>query len=45
MDGMTGGVKNSAIAIIQNGLAQVAARKRCLHPSPVTARSWTALMR
>ena len=27
MDGMTGGVKNSAIAIIQNGLAQVAARK------------------
>lgn len=28
MDGMTGGVKNSAIAIIQNGLAQVATRKR-----------------
>ncbi|EMB9957575.1 DUF1983 domain-containing protein [Escherichia coli] len=27
MDGMTGGVKNSAIAIIQNGMAQVAARK------------------
>ncbi|MCT2766576.1 host specificity protein J [Enterobacter cloacae] len=27
MDGMAGGVKNSAIAIIQNGLAQVAARK------------------
>lgn len=27
MDGMTGGVKNSVIAIIQNGLAQVAARK------------------
>ncbi|EIP7814607.1 phage tail protein [Escherichia coli] len=27
MDGMTGGVKNSAIAIIQSGLAQVAARK------------------
>ncbi|HCM9361857.1 TPA: phage tail protein [Enterobacter bugandensis] len=27
MDGITGGVKNSAIAIIQNGLAQVAARK------------------
>ncbi|MCM7429845.1 phage tail tip fiber protein [Enterobacter bugandensis] len=27
MDGMTGGLKNSAIAIIQNGLAQVAARK------------------
>ncbi|HBM2871524.1 TPA: host specificity protein, partial [Enterobacter hormaechei subsp. xiangfangensis] len=27
MDGMTGGVKNSAIAIIQNGLAQVATRK------------------
>ena len=27
MDGMIGGVKNSAIAIIQNGLAQVAARK------------------
>ena len=27
MDGMTGGVKSSAIAIIQNGLAQVAARK------------------
>ncbi|HGE6954997.1 TPA: DUF1983 domain-containing protein [Enterobacter kobei] len=27
MDGMTGGVKNSAIAVIQNGLAQVAARK------------------
>ncbi|HHA1752435.1 TPA: DUF1983 domain-containing protein [Enterobacter kobei] len=27
MDGMTGGVKNSAIAIIQNGLAQVAARR------------------
>ncbi|MCU2793946.1 DUF1983 domain-containing protein [Enterobacter hormaechei subsp. hoffmannii] len=27
VDGMTGGVKNSAIAIIQNGLAQVAARK------------------
>ncbi|MCM7163406.1 TipJ family phage tail tip protein [Enterobacter hormaechei] len=27
MDGMTSGVKNSAIAIIQNGLAQVAARK------------------
>ncbi|EKK5413037.1 phage tail protein [Enterobacter cloacae] len=27
MEGMTGGVKNSAIAIIQNGLAQVAARK------------------
>ncbi|WGC27756.1 phage tail protein [Escherichia coli] len=27
MDGMTGGMKNSAIAIIQNGLAQVAARK------------------
>ncbi|MGX5066894.1 host specificity protein J [Enterobacter sp. UPMP2076] len=28
MDGMTGGVKNSAIAVIQNGLAQVATRKR-----------------
>lgn len=28
MDGMTGGFKNSAIAIIQNGLAQVATRKR-----------------
>lgn len=28
MDGTTGGVKNSAIAIIQNGLAQVATRKR-----------------
>ncbi|MEV4591844.1 TipJ family phage tail tip protein [Enterobacter ludwigii] len=28
MDSMTGGVKNSAIAIIQNGLAQVATRKR-----------------
>ncbi|MFK5754804.1 host specificity protein J [Escherichia coli] len=28
MDGMTGGVKNSSIAIIQNGLAQVATRKR-----------------
>lgn len=28
MDGMTGGVKNSAIAIIQNGLAQVTTRKR-----------------
>ncbi|CZW50222.1 phage tail protein [Enterobacter hormaechei] len=28
MDGITGGVKNSAIAIIQNGLAQVATRKR-----------------
>ncbi|MEG5952567.1 phage tail tip fiber protein, partial [Enterobacter ludwigii] len=28
MDGMTGGVKNSAIAIIQNGLAQVGTRKR-----------------
>ncbi|AFM76115.1 tail protein [Enterobacteria phage mEp390] len=28
IDGMTGGVKNSAIAIIQNGLAQVATRKR-----------------
>jgi predicted phage tail protein len=28
MHGMTGGVKNSAIAIIQNGLAQVATRKR-----------------
>jgi len=28
MVGMTGGVKNSAIAIIQNGLAQVATRKR-----------------
>lgn len=28
MDGMSGGVKNSAIAIIQNGLAQVATRKR-----------------
>ncbi|MDR9958911.1 phage tail protein [Enterobacter hormaechei subsp. xiangfangensis] len=28
MDGMAGGVKNSAIAIIQNGLAQVATRKR-----------------
>ena len=27
MDGMTGGVKNSAIAIIQNGLAQVIARR------------------
>lgn len=27
MDGMTGGVKNSAIAIIQNGLAQVASRR------------------
>ncbi|KJL63502.1 phage tail protein, partial [Enterobacter hormaechei] len=27
MDGMTGGVKNSAIAIIQNWLAQVATRK------------------
>ncbi|MED5672628.1 phage tail protein [Enterobacter hormaechei] len=27
VDGMTSGVKNSAIAIIQNGLAQVAARK------------------
>ncbi|HFK6080444.1 TPA: host specificity protein J [Enterobacter cloacae] len=27
MDGMAGGEKNSAIAIIQNGLAQVAARK------------------
>ncbi|WP_434262447.1 host specificity protein J [Enterobacter hormaechei subsp. xiangfangensis] len=27
VDGMTGGVKNSAIAIIQNGLAQVATRK------------------
>ncbi|EKS9206034.1 host specificity protein J [Enterobacter cloacae] len=27
MDGMAGGAKNSAIAIIQNGLAQVAARK------------------
>lgn len=27
MDGMTGGVKNSAIAIIQGNLAQVAARK------------------
>ncbi|HEI4030020.1 TPA: phage tail protein [Escherichia coli] len=27
MEGMTGGVKNSAIAIIQNGLAQVATRK------------------
>jgi hypothetical protein len=27
MDGMTGGVKNSAIAIIQANLAQVAARK------------------
>ncbi|MGM5667481.1 host specificity protein J [Enterobacter cloacae] len=27
MDGMTGGVKNSAIAIIQNGLAQVTARR------------------
>lgn len=27
MDGMAGGVKNSAIAIIQNGLAQVATRK------------------
>ena len=27
MDGMTGGVKSSAIAIIQNGLAQVATRK------------------
>ncbi|PAO12776.1 host specificity protein [Enterobacter cloacae] len=27
MDGMAGGVKNSAIAIIQNGLAQVAARR------------------
>ncbi|WP_130626423.1 phage tail protein [Enterobacter sp. A8] len=27
MDGMTGGFKNSAIAIIQNGLAQVATRK------------------
>ncbi|MCZ0535595.1 host specificity protein J [Escherichia coli] len=28
MDGMTGGVKNSAIAIIQGNLAQVATRKR-----------------
>ncbi|MDA2940479.1 host specificity protein J [Enterobacter cloacae] len=28
LDGMTGGVKNSTIAIIQNGLAQVATRKR-----------------
>ncbi|HAV1806558.1 TPA: phage tail protein [Enterobacter cloacae] len=28
MDGMAGGVKNSAIAIIQNGLAQVSTRKR-----------------
>ncbi|HEC0615739.1 phage tail protein [Enterobacter hormaechei] len=28
MDGMAGGVRNSAIAIIQNGLAQVATRKR-----------------
>ncbi|RRL89950.1 host specificity protein J [Escherichia coli] len=27
MDGMTGGVKNSAIAIIQNGLAQVVSRR------------------
>ncbi|HII3195733.1 TPA: host specificity protein J [Enterobacter cloacae] len=27
MDGMTGGVKNSAITIIQNGLAQVTARR------------------
>jgi Phage-related protein, tail component len=27
VDGMTGGVRNSAIAIIQNGLAQVATRK------------------
>ncbi len=27
MDGMTGGVKNSAIAIIQNGLAQVTTRR------------------
>ncbi|WP_253378468.1 host specificity protein J [unidentified bacterial endosymbiont] len=27
MDGMAGGVKNSAIAIIQNGLAQVSARR------------------
>lgn len=27
MDGMTGGVKNSTIAIIQNGLAQVTARR------------------
>ncbi|WP_142503450.1 host specificity protein J [Lelliottia amnigena] len=27
MDGMTGGVKNSAIAIIQNGLAQVNSRR------------------
>ncbi|QCC91987.1 DUF1983 domain-containing protein [Enterobacter cloacae] len=27
MDGMAGGVKNSAIAIIQNGLAQVATRR------------------
>jgi predicted phage tail protein len=27
MDGMTGGVKNSAIAIIQNGLAQVTSRR------------------
>ncbi|MEG5430697.1 host specificity protein J [Enterobacter asburiae] len=27
MDGMTGGVKNSAIAIIQNGLAQVISRR------------------
>lgn len=27
MDGMTGGVRNSAIAIIQNGLAQVTSRR------------------
>ncbi|MCK7439605.1 phage tail protein [Enterobacter cloacae] len=27
MDGMTGGVKNSAIAIIQNGMAQVTSRR------------------
>lgn len=27
MDGMTGGVKNSAIAIIQNGMAQVVSRR------------------
>ncbi|MEX5411492.1 MULTISPECIES: host specificity protein J [Atlantibacter] len=28
MDGMTGGVKNSAIAVIQNSLAQVSSRRR-----------------
>lgn len=46
MDGMTGGVKNSAIAIIQEQLWLRWPRvNRCRLQSPVTAHSWTALMR